>query len=51
MKLLWDYIKTHNLQDPADKRTLVADAKLRPPFAADRVAMLTLAGIAGRHLT
>ena len=51
MKLLWDYIKTHNLQDPADKRTLVADAKLRPLFGADRVGMFKLAGIAGRHLT
>ncbi|MCL1960481.1 MAG: hypothetical protein FWG56_01580 [Desulfovibrionaceae bacterium] len=39
------------MQDPADKRTLVADAKLRPLFGADRVGMFKLAGIAGRHLT
>ena len=50
MKLLWDYIKAKNLQDPSDKRTIVADAKLRPIFGADRVGMFKLAGIAGRHL-
>jgi len=50
MKLLWDYIKAHNLQDPNDKRTIRADAKLRPLFEADSVGMFKLAGIAGKHL-
>jgi len=50
MKRLWDYIKAHNLQDPKDKRTILADAKLRPLFEADSVGMFKLAGIAGRHL-
>ena len=51
MKLLWDYIKAHNLQDPKDKRTIVADAKLRPVLGADSVGMFKLAGIAGQHLS
>jgi len=50
MKKLWDYIKAHNLQDPQDKRTILADDKLRPLFEADRTGMFKLAGIAGRHL-
>ena len=51
MKLLWDYIKAHGLQDPQDKRTIVADAKLRPILGADRVGMFKLAGIVGGHLS
>jgi DNA topoisomerase-3 len=50
MQKLWDYIKTHGLQDPQDKRTILADAKLRPLFETDSVGMFKLAGIAGRHL-
>ncbi len=50
MKLLWDYIKAHNLQDPKDKRTIVADDKLRPILGADSVGMFKLAGVVGAHL-
>ncbi|MDT8990159.1 DNA topoisomerase III [Curvibacter sp. APW13] len=50
MKKLWDYIKTHNLQDPKDKRVIRADDKLRAVFGADSVGMMQLAGIAGKHL-
>ncbi|MBP7452513.1 MAG: DNA topoisomerase III [Ottowia sp.] len=51
MKLLWDYIKAHNLQDPKDKRTIVADDKLRPILGADSVGMFKLAGVVGGHLS
>ena len=51
MKRLWDYIKAHNLQDPKDKRTILADAKLKPVFGGeDSVGMFKLAGIVGGHL-
>ncbi|MFO1229168.1 MAG: DNA topoisomerase III [Alicycliphilus sp.] len=50
VKKLWDYIKAHNLQDPADKRTIVADDKLRAVFGKDRVGMFELTGILGQHL-
>ncbi|MDR0457686.1 MAG: hypothetical protein LBH10_01455 [Burkholderiaceae bacterium] len=38
------------MQDPQDKRTILADAKLRLLFGADSAGMFKLAGIAGRHL-
>ena len=44
------YIKANNLQDPNDKRTIVADAKLKPIFGADSAGMFKLAGIVGAHL-
>ncbi len=50
VKKLWDYIKAHNLQDPRDKRTIVADDKLRAVLGADSVNMFALAGIVGKHV-
>ncbi|MBS0467567.1 MAG: DNA topoisomerase III, partial [Proteobacteria bacterium] len=50
VKKMWDYIKAHNLQDPQDKRTIVADDKLRAVFGKDRIGMFELAGILGQHL-
>ncbi|HPU20209.1 MAG TPA: topoisomerase C-terminal repeat-containing protein, partial [Alicycliphilus sp.] len=50
VKKMWDYIKAHNLQDPQDKRTIVADDKLRAVFGKDRVGMFELTGILGQHL-
>ena len=29
---IWDYIKKNNLQNPANKREILADAKLKPIF-------------------
>jgi len=51
MKKLWDYIKTHNLQDPKDKRTIQCDAKLKTVFGKDSVGMFELAGLIGAHLS
>ena len=50
VKKLWDYIKAHNLQDPKDKRTIVADDKLRAVFGKDSAGMFELAGLLGGHL-
>ncbi|BEU98369.1 DNA topoisomerase III [Acidovorax sp. DW039] len=50
VKKMWEYIKTHNLQDPRDKRTIVADDKLRAVFGKDSAGMFELAGILGNHL-
>ncbi len=50
VKKMWDYIKAHNLQDPQDKRTIVADDKLRAVFGKDRIGMFELAGVLGQHL-
>jgi len=51
VKKLWDYIKANGLQDAKDKRSINADAKLKPVFGKDQVTMFELAGIVGKHLT
>lgn len=42
VKKVWDYIKKNNLQKPTDKRTIVADAKLKPIFGKDEVTMFEM---------
>jgi upstream activation factor subunit UAF30 len=50
-KRVWDYIRQHNLQDPKDKRTIRADAKLRPVFGGkDSVTMFELTKLVNAHL-
>ena len=49
-KKLWDYIKAQGLQDPADKRTIRADDKLRAVFGKDSVTMFEIAKVLGGHL-
>jgi DNA topoisomerase-3 len=51
IKKLWDYIKANGLQDAKDKRSINADAKLKPVFGKDQVTMFELAGIVGKHLS
>ena len=50
IKKLWDYIKAENLQDPANKRAINADAKLLAVFGKPQVTMFEIAGIVGQHL-
>ena len=50
-KKIWDYIRQNNLQDPNDKRTIRADAKLRPVFGGkDSVTMFELTKHVNEHL-
>ena len=51
VKKMWEYIKANNLQDPKDKRTIVADDKLRAVLGADSIGMFKLAGIVGQHVS
>ena len=40
---MWDHIKKNNLQDPQNKREIVADDTLRPIFGGkDRVSMFEM---------
>ena len=51
-KALWVYIKKHNLQDPKDKRTILADEKLLPVFGGQKsVGMMKLAGFVSKHVS
>jgi DNA topoisomerase-3 len=51
VKKLWDYIKAQGLQDPKDKRSINADAKLKPVFGKAKVTMFEIAGLIGKHLS
>ncbi len=48
---IWDYIKKHNLQNPKNKRNIIADDKLQKLFGKKEVTMFELAGIVGKHLS
>jgi upstream activation factor subunit UAF30 len=50
VKLMWDYIKSNNLQNPANKRNILADEKLLKVFGKDEVTMFELTGLLGKHL-
>ena len=48
---IWAYIKKNNLQNPANKREIVADAKLKPVFdGKDRVNMFEMNKHLAKHL-
>ena len=48
---VWDYIKKHNLQNPANKREIMADDKLEKVFGKNRVTMFEMNKHLARHLT
>ena len=47
---VWEYIKKNNLQNPQNKREIVADDKLRPVFGKDRVTMFEMNKYLAQHL-
>ena len=48
---IWDYIKKNNLQNPANKREILADAKLKPVFdGKDKVSMFEMNKHLAKHL-
>ncbi|WVZ60653.1 hypothetical protein U9M48_010645 [Paspalum notatum var. saurae] len=50
LKRLWAYIKQHNLQDPADRKVVVCDEKLKALFAGrERVGFLEIAKLLNPH--
>jgi chromatin remodeling complex protein RSC6 len=49
-KKIWEYIKKHDLQDPANRRNINADDKLRPLFGKDQVSMFELTKLVSTHL-
>ncbi len=50
-KKLWDYIKKNKLQDPKNKRSINADAKLKPIFKKDQVTMFEMTKLVSKHLS
>lgn len=49
-KRLWEYIKTHNLQNPANKRNILCDGKLLAVMGKQEVTMFEMTGLVGKHL-
>lgn len=50
-KKVWDYIRANNLQDPQDKRTIRADAKLKAVFdGKDSCSMFEMTKLVNSHL-
>src|SRR5687768_10748299 len=48
---VWDYIKKHKLQDPQNKREIMADEKLQVVFGKNRVTMFEMNKHLAQHLT
>ncbi len=49
-KKMWDYIKQKNLQNPSNKRNVLADDKLRAIFKKDEVTMFEMTKLVNAHL-
>src|SRR3954451_640204 len=48
---VWDYIKSHNLQNPENRREILADDTLKSVFGKDKVTMFEMNKHLSRHLT
>ncbi|OFZ23070.1 MAG: hypothetical protein A2202_08095 [Bdellovibrionales bacterium RIFOXYA1_FULL_36_14] len=52
VKKMWDYIKKHKLQDPKNKRNIIADENLKIVFGGKTtVTMFDLAKIIAKHIS
>jgi upstream activation factor subunit UAF30 len=50
-KKLWDYIRSHNLQDPANKTRIIADEKLKAVFdGREQVTMFEMTKLIFNHV-
>lgn len=47
---MWEYIKKHNLQNPENKREILADDKLQPIFGKKKVTMFEMNKHLAQHL-
>ena len=48
---VWEYIKQHGLQNPEDRREILADAKLEAVFGTKKVTMFEMNKHLAQHLT
>ena len=47
---VWDYIKKNNLQNPENKREILADEKLQAVFGKKKVTMFEMNKYLAQHL-
>lgn len=51
VKKIWEYIKKHDLQNPSNKRNILADDKLKPIFGGkSEVTMFEMTKLVSAHL-
>ena len=51
VKKIWEYIKKNNLQNPSNKREIMADEKLKPVFDGhDKLDMFAMNKHLAKHL-
>jgi len=50
VRKVWEYIKQHELQNPANRREILADAKLEPVFGKKKVTMFEMNKHLAQHL-
>ena len=50
VKLLWAYLKKHNLQDPTNKQYFTPDKKMAKVFGTDKIRGFGMAKFIGDHL-
>jgi upstream activation factor subunit UAF30 len=48
---IWEYIRSHNLQNPENRREIAADDQLRRVFGKDKVTMFEMNKCLAAHLT
>ncbi len=52
VKKIWEYIKKHNLQNPQNKRNILADEKLKVIFGGKKeVTMFEMTKLVSAHLS
>jgi chromatin remodeling complex protein RSC6 len=51
VKKLWDYFKAHNLQNPENRREILADDQLKPIFGKDKITMFEVGRIVNENLS
>jgi chromatin remodeling complex protein RSC6 len=49
-KKVWAHIKKHKLQNPKNKREILADDKLQPVFGAKKLDMFQMTKAVNKHL-
>jgi len=47
---VWEYIKSNNLQNPENKREILADDKLKKVFGRDKVTMFEMNKYISQHV-
>jgi len=50
VKGIWDYVKQHNLQNPENRREILADDNLKPLFGKNKITMFEVGKIVNSNL-